>query len=81
MGGHVLVYNDGFIFGDGGLSLVPTKHELSMMAIFGGLQASAFPRFIDPSTNERLVLSFVKGVPHDPAVNILWQTCQREILL
>jgi hypothetical protein len=41
-----------------------------VIAIFSGLQASGFARSIYPSTNERLVLSFVKGVLQDPRVNI-----------
>lgn len=76
--GYIQLDEDGLVVGAGGLSLVPTKHELSIdgrrfwawcafdvIGIFGSLQASGLARSIDPSTNDSIVLSFVKGVPQD----------------
>ncbi|KAH0538928.1 hypothetical protein FGG08_004519 [Glutinoglossum americanum] len=74
--GHLQLDGEGCIVAAGGLSLLPTKHEISIegrtfwawcafdvLGIFGALQASGFARSVDPSTNDSLVLNFVRGVP------------------
>jgi len=81
--GHVQLDGEECIVGVGGLSLLPTKHEMSIegrtfwawcafdvLGIFGSLQASGFARSVDPSTNEHLVVNFVTGVPQDMSLMI-----------
>lgn len=76
--GLVQIDADGFIVGAAGLTLTPTKHEMSIdgrkfwawcafdvLGIFGALEASGSVRSVDPSTNEIIVVSFVTGVPQD----------------
>ncbi|KAM3506212.1 hypothetical protein MY11210_007651 [Beauveria gryllotalpidicola] len=81
--GHILLDNEGFIIGVGGLSSIPTEHHLSIdgrrfwawcafdvIGIFGALQASGFARSVDPSTNDNLVVNFVRGVPDETGLKV-----------
>ena len=81
--GHLQLDGEGCIVGAGGLSLLHTKHEMSIegrifwawcafdvLGIFGALQASGFARSVDPSTNDGLILYFLRGVPQDMSLLI-----------
>lgn len=81
--GHVKLDEQGFIVGVAGLSCIPTEHQLSfegkrlwawcafdVIGIFGALEASGFATSVDPSTNERLVVNFVKGVPDETGLGV-----------
>ena len=76
--GLVQLDEDGYIVGAGGLTLTPTKHEMSIngrtfwgwcafdvLGIFGALQAPGSARSVDPSTNEHFEVNFARGVPQD----------------
>ena len=41
-----------------------------MIGIFGALQASGFAISVDPSTMGKLVINFVRGVPHETELKV-----------
>ena len=76
--GHIRFDSDGFFEGVAGLSLSPTKHEISIdgtrfwtwcaldvLGIFGALEASGFARSSDPSSGENIELQFIDGVAQE----------------
>jgi hypothetical protein len=81
--GHLKLDSDGFIVGAVGLSISPTKHEVSLdgrrfwtwcaldvIGIFGALNASGFVKSYDPSSNNVILVEFVKGTPKDTDVMV-----------
>ncbi len=76
--GHIRFDSHGLIEGAAGLSLSPTKHEISIdgrrfwtwcaldiLGIFGALKASGFAKSCDPSSGENIELQFIDGVPQE----------------
>jgi len=79
--GQVCLDSDGYIIGAVGLSLTPTRHELSIdgtrywawfafdvIGIFEALHVSGSVRSLDPFSNEILQLEFVDGTPQDQSL-------------
>jgi len=81
--GQVRLDPDGYIIGAVGLSLTPTRHELSIdgarywawcgfdvIGIFGALHVSGSVRSLDSFGNEILRLEFVDGIPQDRSLTV-----------
>ncbi|KAI7975929.1 hypothetical protein EIK77_002489 [Talaromyces pinophilus] len=80
-GGHLQLDSEGFIVGAVGLSISPTRHEISIdgrrfctwcaldvLGVFGALNASGFVKSSEPSSNNAITVEFVKGIPINPDV-------------
>lgn len=81
--GYIKLDSERFVEGAAGLSLSPTKHEISIdgrrfwtwcaldvLGIFGALKASGFAKSSDLSRGESIELQFIEGVPQDMSLTV-----------
>ena len=88
--GQVRLDSEGYVIGAVGLSLTPTRHELSIdgtiywawcafdiIGIFGALRVSGTVRSLDPFSNEILQLEFIDGIPQGGGLIVFMANLQK----